>query len=478
MLYNVVIIGAGVIGSMLARTLSRFNVSICVLEKENDVSCGASKANSGIIHGGFDPEPGTLKARLNADGVKKLYRAAKQLNVPFSNNGSLVCAFSSDENNALKELYQRGVKNRIKGLRILSGEKARKLEPRLSERVTGALLSPTAGIICPYELTVAAMGNAMDNGAHLKLNFKVTDIQKNGDEFVITSLKGESVRAKYLVNCAGVNSDIISHMVTGKSDFNIIPRKGEYVVLDKMEGTTVKHTVFQVPSKNGKGILVTPTVDRNLLVGPTAATVEEVEDTATTAEALSMVLDVSKKSVPDINFKNIITSFSGVRASEKGGDFIIEKNKEVENFINVAAIDSPGLTCCVSIAHYVRKLLIESGMSNKKNKNYRAKRNNMHFFKEMTDRQKSKYIKKHPEYGKVICRCENVTEGEVLQALRTNPRATDVDGIKRRTRSGMGRCQGGFCTPQLMRIISQECSVDMTRVTKKGEDSVMVTDRI
>ncbi len=281
MIYDVVVAGAGVIGAMTARELTKYDLSVCVLEKANDVACGASRANSGIVHGGFDPEPDTLKARLNVAGVEKLFATAAMLSVPIKRNGSLVCAFSEEENAVIEELYQRGIGNGVESMRILSGDEARALEPTLSDAVTSALLAPTAGIVCPYELTIAAMGNAMDNGAELRVNFEITAIERQEDVFTVTSADGDSVQARYLINCAGCYSDKISAMA-GDASFEIIPRAGEYLLLDKTEGARVEHTIFQVPSAAGKGILVSPTVDGNLLTGPTAVAVESPGHTETT----------------------------------------------------------------------------------------------------------------------------------------------------------------------------------------------------
>ena len=291
MTYDVLIAGAGVIGGMVARELSKYKLSVCLIEKENDVAMGASKANSGIIHGGFDPEPGTLKARLNVSGVDMLYEAAKELNVPFKNNGSLICAFGADEEPAIHKLFERGIKNGVKNMKLLSGEEARKEEPRLSEACTLALLIPTAGIICPYQLTVAAIGNAMDNGVELKTNFEISKIER-GEAFTLTSKKGETLKGKYLINCAGGYSDKVAEMA-GDCDFTIIPRAGEYLLIDKTEGETVTHTIFQVPSKEGKGILVTPTADGNLLTGPTAGVVESPEHTEITQKGIDTVLKLA-----------------------------------------------------------------------------------------------------------------------------------------------------------------------------------------
>lgn len=469
-MYDVAIIGAGVVGGMLARELSRYKLSVCLLEKENDVACGASKANSGIVHGGYDPTPGTLKAKLNVKGVERLFETADELNAPIKRNGSLVCAFSAEEDKTVRALYERGIKNGVAGLKILPGDAARNLEPNLSEKVTSALLVPSAGIVCPYELTIAAVGNAMDNGVELKTNYEVTAIVKAEDAFRICSADGRQINSKYLINCAGCYADKIAELLDDKF-FDIIPRAGEYMLLDKSEGKTVSHTIFQVPTAEGKGILVTPTVDGNLLTGPTALQVDTPENNETTQTGLETVAQLAKKSVPGVNFRNVITSFSGVRSSEKEGDFIIEASKKIENLIHVAAIDSPGLTSCVAIAEYAVEILKSMGAVLEKDPHFNGKRENPHFFRQMSDDEKNEYIKNHPEYGRIICRCETVSEGEIIDALRRNPKAPDIDGVKRRTRSGMGRCQGGFCMPYVMKLIAKENKIPMTEITKKGKSS-------
>lgn len=475
-MYDVVIAGAGVIGAMTARELTKYKLSVCVLEKENDVAMGASKANSGIIHGGFDPEPGTLKAKLNAKGVPLLYKAAKELNVPCKNNGSLVVAFTSTEEPVIDELYTRGKANGIDGMQILSGDEARKAEKNLSEKVTKALLVTGAGIICPYALTIAAMGNAMDNGATLKRNFEITDIKKD-DVFTVFSADGRTVKARRFINCAGAYSDKIAKML-GDDFFEIIPRAGEYMLLDKNEGKTVSHTIFQVPTEKGKGILVTPTADGNLLLGPTAEKVNSPKNTETTENGLNTVANLAKKSVPSVNTRAVITSFSGVRATPKSGDFIIEISKKTDGLIHAAGIDSPGLTCSAAIAEYIADLLKESGLKMQNNPDFVPTRADTHFFKKMSDDEKNAFIKQNPAYGRIVCRCETVSEGEITDALHRNPKALDIDGVKRRTRSGMGRCQGGFCMPYVMKLIAKECKIEETEITKKGNKSNTVIGKL
>lgn len=475
--FDVAVIGAGVIGGMLSRELSKYKLSVCLLEKGNDVAVGASKANSGIIHGGYDPEPGTLKARLNSSGVEKLFKAARELNVPCKRNGSMVCAFGAEEEAAVDALYERGLENGMTDLEIISGDTARRLEPELSDKVTKALLVKNSGIVCPYELTIAAVGNAMDNGAVLKRSFEVCEIGKASELFTLKSTDGECVKAKFVVNCSGAYSDKTAAL-TGDDFFKIIPRSGEYLLLDKSEGKRVGHTIFQVPSKDGKGILVSPTVDGNLLTGPTAETVTSPSATETTIDGMSNVMKFAAKSVPSVNFRNVITSFAGVRASESGGDFIIKPSEKFPELIHVAAIDSPGLTCCVSIAEYTVELLKKVGLNTEKRNDFNPNRINTHAFREMNDTEKNVYIKAHPEYGHIICRCETVSEGEIRDAVRRNPSALDIDGVKRRTRSGMGRCQGGFCMPYVMKIISEELEIPLDKVTKKGKSSETVIGEI
>ena len=474
---EIAVIGAGVIGGMLARELSKYNISVCILEKSNDVAMGASKANSGIVHGGFDPEPYTLKAKLNVEGVEKLFSTAQKLNVPYKRNGSLVCAFSDKEVKTLTELYERGIKNGVKGMRILTGEEARAIEPLLSPNIIKVLDVPSAGIICPYELTVAAVGNAMDNGVELIRNFEIVKIEKNEDKFIITSASGDTVKAEYLINCAGGQSDKISALA-GDASFEIIHREGEYMLLDKAEGNRVSHTIFQVPTKEGKGILVSPTVDGNLLTGPTAGVVNTPECCFGTQANLDTITKLASKSVPSINFRQVITSFSGVRSSEKSGDFIIKASDKTEKLINVAAIDSPGLSSCVAIAEYTVDILKGIGARLTEKDDWCAERENPHAFREMKDEEKDAYIKAHPEYGKIVCRCETVSEGEIRDAIKRNPKALDIDGVKRRTRSGMGRCQGGFCMPYVMKLIAEENGIPMEKVTKKGGASTPLTNRI
>ena len=472
MVYDIAIIGAGVVGGLIARALSRYDIKICILERKNDVAMGASMANSGIVHAGFDAVNGTLKAKLNVQGSKMMPKIAKDLGVKYINNGSMVIGFSKEDEETIKELYNRGIKNGVEDLSVITGDEARKIEPNLNEDVTCALYAKTGAIVCPYELTIAAVGNAMDNGVELKTNFEVKDIKKENDEFLIKSEDNE-VRAKLVINAAGINSDEIAKMV-GDESFSIHPRKGEYTLLDKECGDYIKSTIFGTPTKMGKGILTTPTVDGNLLIGPTSEDIEDRDNKETTEEGIKKVIDGSKKNIKNIPYSKVITSFTGLRSTPSTGDFIINIK---DNFVNVAGIESPGLSAAPAIAEYVLDLIKESGFSLIEKKNYIEKRRAYHEFKMLPQEEKNKIIKENPDYGKIICRCEEVSLGEIIYAIDQNPKAQDIDGIKRRTRATMGRCQGGFCTPSLIEILANKLNVPFEEITKKGNDSYMTIGR-
>lgn len=466
-MYDAVIIGAGVVGAMTARTLSAYDLKICVLEKENDVAMGATKANSAIVHAGFDAKEGSLKARLNVRGSEMMEKVAAELGVKYKKNGSIVIGFCDEDKRTIEDLYERGIKNGVKELKILSKEELFKLEPSISKNAVCALYAPTGAIVCPYELTVAALGNAMDNGAELRLGFSVKEIEKASDGFIIKS-ENESVKAKLVINAAGLYADEIAKMA-GDNSFKITPRRGEYILLDKECGNLVSHTIFRTPSKMGKGILISPTVDSNLLTGPTSFDIEDKEDTRTTAESFARIIKEANENVDGVPFGKTITSFCGLRAVGSTGDFII--NSPFSGFINAAGIESPGLSSSPAIAEMLVDMIKEQGVLLKEKKDFNPKRRPMHYFREASEEEKNEIIKKDPSFGRVICRCETVTEGEILEALRTNPKATDLDGVKRRTRAQMGRCQGGFCQPYITELIARERNIPFESVTKRGGQS-------
>ncbi|MBQ2274472.1 MAG: NAD(P)/FAD-dependent oxidoreductase [Clostridia bacterium] len=466
-MYDVLIIGAGVIGGMVARTLAKYDLKICILEKENDVAMGATKANSAIVHAGFDAKEGSLKARLNIKGSAMMESVCKELGVKYKNNGSLVIGFNDDDRATIEELKKRGDKGGVPALRVLEKDELLTLEPNLSRNVTCALYAPSGAIVCPYKLTVAAIGNAMDNGAELICNFPVTDIEKIDGGFMVKS--GEkSVSSRYVINCAGLFSDKIAAMV-GDESFSVHPRRGEYILLDKECGGILNHTVFRTPSKMGKGILVSPTVDGNLLLGPTSVDIEDKDDKTTTAEGFQKIIKEANENVNGLDIRKTITSFCGLRAVGSTGDFII--NSPVPHFINAAGIESPGLSASPAIAMYIESLLRESGLMLNEKSDYEPTRPAMHRFREASIQEKNEIIKKDRAYGKIVCRCETVTEGEILEAIRRNPKPRDLDGVKRRTRAQMGRCQGGFCGPYIVELLAREQNIPFEDVTKSGGNS-------
>ncbi|MBQ4556610.1 MAG: FAD-dependent oxidoreductase [Clostridia bacterium] len=459
-MYDIVVIGAGVVGGMIARELTRYQLSVCIIEKQRDVAMGASKANSGIVHAGFDAKEGSLKALLNVRGSEMMADVAKELGVHYKNNGSLVVGFTDEDIQAINGLYERGVKNGVKNLRVLSKEEVKALEPNISDNVIGALHAPTGGIVCPYMLTVASVGNAMDNGAVLKTDFEVTSIEYTNGVYKVSS-PTETVEAAYVINAAGVYSDKIAAMA-GYGSFTVTPRKGEYMLLDRECGNLVSHTIFKVPTKMGKGILVSPTVDGNLLLGPTSVNIEDKDNVETTKEGIDAIVAGSTVCVDGIPLRSVITSFTGLRAVGDTGDFIIEAAGD--HFVNVGGIESPGLSSAPAIAVYVTDLLAKMGMELKKNENFCPTR--------------KIFRAAESKYHKVICRCETISEGEILTAIHTNPGAKDIDGIKRRTRSGMGRCQGGFCMPYVADILARELGTSLLDVTKFGGKSNLLVGKV
>ena len=524
MVYDVVIIGAGIVGALTARELSRYELKICLLEKEADAGTVTSSANSGIIHAGYDAEPGSLKARFNLRGNEMMGRTAKELGVPFKRTGSLVLAFHEADMRIIRELYFRGMMNGVPGLEILTKEQVGMMEPNVSRSITGALYAPSAGVICPYELTAGAVENAVSNGVELKLECEVlgieqagrhladvepdskaasisanstgmagragrkartdnTDVEGNaggidgigGTGFILKTGRGD-IRARYVVNVAGLYADKVSIMA-GAESFAIRPRKGEYLLLDRNIAGIVKRVIFQPPTSKGKGILVIPTVEGNILIGPNASDVEDKDDFATSAGGLDEVIRGALKSVPGMCVRDIITSFAGLRATPSTGDFIIEESGKVKGFVNVAGIESPGLTASPAIAEHVVEILRKAGLRLAVKDGFNPVRPAVYRFREMDDVARNHIISMNPMYGRVVCRCESVTEGEVVDCFRRSAGARDLDGVKRRTRAGMGRCQGGFCTPRVMEILSRELGIPMEEVTKSGGRSRLLAGR-
>ena len=482
MTYDIAIIGAGIVGSCIARELSKYKLNICMLDKADDVACGTSKANSGIIHAGFDAKPGTLMAKLNVQGTAMYPELAQSLHFDYKNNGSLVIGFNEQDMDHIKNLYERGQQNGVPDLRLIDAEELHKLEPYVSEEACGALFAPTAGIVSPYMATWAFAENAVMNGVKLLLETEVHGISKDGDLFIIKTGKSD-ISAKCVVNAAGLYADVISQMA-GARKFKIIPRRGEYYLLDNKCAYLANHTLFQTPDNMGKGVLVTPTVDGNILSGPTAADGTDKTATETTAQGQNEVFRKSEKTIPDIPRRNIINSFAGVRAiaynedNTPVHDFIIEEDSTVSRFINVAGICSPGLSAAPAIGVFVAELAQKAlGIKFEPNRDFIGVRKGIESFKDASDERRAQLIEDNPLYGRIICRCEMITEGEIVAAIKSPVGAVDLDGVKRRTRAGMGRCQSGFCSPRVTEILSRELGIPMTDVRKNGGCSYILTGR-
>lgn len=467
---KIVVIGGGVVGCAVARELSAYCADIMLVERNNDVATGTSKANSGIVHAGFDAHTGSEKAKFNVMGAKMFAAKSKELDFPFRNNGAMVLNFTEEGNAKLQELLEQGIRNGVEGLKIISGDEARQIEPEISKEVVSALYVPTSGIVGPYEMTIAYAENAAANGVKFEFNMRVKSIKKNGKGLTVVTDKGE-INCDAVVNCAGVYSDELNNTVSNNKE-KIVARKGEYMLLDKSCGYLTNATLFQLPTAMGKGVLVSPTVHGNIIVGPTALDIEGKEDVDTTVAGLSNAFTQASLSVPALNKRTVITQFSGLRAHSVKNDFTVGES-DVEGLYNAVGVESPGLTSAPAIGEYLAELIAKKYKLGK-NAKFNPKREGIKQFATMTDDERAEIIKKNPLYGKVVCRCEVVTEGEIVDAIHRTPGAVDLDGLKRRTRAGMGRCQAGFCTPRLMEILARETGVGMDEISKKGAGSELI----
>jgi glycerol-3-phosphate dehydrogenase len=473
-LIDITIIGGGVVGCLIGRELSRCQARTLLVEKDSDVGNGTTKANSAIVHAGFDCKPGTLKGKFNVEGNAMYDRLCGELGVPFKRNGSLVVAFSEEELPELHNLEKKGKQNGVPGLELLTGDQVRQQEPHLSTTIVEALYAPTGGIVGPWDLAVAAAENAVDNGMQLRLETEITGIEKIEGGYRLATASGETIETRVAINCAGLYADRIHNMVS-EPCFKIIPRRGEYFVLDKSEGNHVTHTIFQCPTPNGKGILISPSVHGNLLVGPNAEQVENAEHVETTAAGLKAVREAATKSSPDVAYAAVITSFAGLRSTPDTGDFIIGEAKGAPGFFDVAGIESPGLTSAPAIAVHVAGL-VRAHLGNPAFKSdFNPVRRAMIHFSHLSNEAKAAWIRKDPRFGRIVCRCETITEGEIVDAIHRNAGATTVDGVKRRLRPGMGRCQGGFCGPRVVEILARELHIPLTKVRKDRPASVLLT---
>ena len=473
-MYDVIIIGAGVSGSAVARELSRYRIKVCVLEKEEDVCCGTSKANSGIVHAGYDAAEGSLMAKLNVRGNEMMDALARDLDIPFKRTGSLVICLHEEDQPQLQTLYERGGRNGVPGLRILGREELKDMEPNISDEACAALYAPTAGIICPFELNIAMAENAAMNGVEFRFNTEVQDLKSTEKGWEIYTSQGVC-ETRYVVNAAGVYADVFHNMVS-KNKIHITPRRGDYCLLDKSAGSHVGRTIFALPGKYGKGVLITPTVHGNLLVGPTAVDIEDKEGTNTTKEGLDEIIKKAGINIKNLPMRQVITSFAGLRAHEDGHEFIIGEVKDARGFIDCAGIESPGLTSSPAIGEMVGNL-IQDKMNLEEKEDFISIRKGVLNPNTLDREQRNFLIQEKPEYGNIVCRCEMITEGEIIDAIQRPLGARSLDGVKRRTRAGMGRCQTGFCSPKTMEVLARELHIPISEVTKSGGNSGIIRGR-
>ena len=473
-MYDVVIIGCGVVGASAAYELARYKLRVAVLEAAADIAAGTTKANSAIIHAGYDPEPGTLMARLNVEGNRLTGEICEKLQVPFKRVGSLVVAFSPEQLPTLRTLYDRGCKNGVPGLRLLSGEEARAMEPGLSEEVCGALLAPSAGIIDPWGFAIAMAETAVRGGVEVRRDCPVTGIEDTGAGFVLHTPTGD-VTARFVLNAAGVDADRVHEMLE-PNDWHTLPSRGEYYLLDKSEHDRVSRVIFQCPGPEGKGVLVAPTIHGNLICGPNAEAVEDRLDLGNTAAGMAEVRAKASRSVPGIQWRQNIRNFAGLRANTTRSDFIIEESGTHPGFIDLAGIKSPGLSSAPAIAKMAAEMLAADGLVLEPDPDYVDKREHI-VFKNLSAEEKNELIRKDPRYGRVVCRCETITEGEIVAALHSPIPPRSINGVKRRCNAGMGRCQGGFCGPRVQEIIARELGIDQAAVLLEQAGSTILTGR-
>lgn len=469
-MFDVIVIGGGVTGCATLRELSKYNLKLALLEKEEDVCSGTSKANSAIVHAGHDAKSGTLKARLNVRGNKLIRELSSELNFAYQNNGSLVLCFDENDYPKLEELYNRGIANGVEGLKILNHDETLALEPNLSDEVKYSLLCETGGIVCPFEMNIALAENAVANGAEAIFNYEVNSIVKEDDYYLINN----EIKTRAIVNAAGVYGDVLHNLVCADK-VKITPRKGDYCLLDRDVGNLVSHTIFQLPSALGKGVLVTPTVHGNLLIGPSATDIDDKEATATTRDDLDYIISASKRSLKNIPFNKTITSFSGLRARGNTGDFIIKES--ADNFFDAIGIESPGLTSAPAIGEMLCEMVISKLKVSKKD-NFASTRKGIPHLANLTIEERAKLIKENPLYGNIICRCCDVSEGEIVDSINRPMGATSLDGVKRRSGACMGRCQAGFCNPKIIEILARELGIKEEDVCKNNSKSKMLIGKI
>lgn len=472
---DVAIIGAGVSGSCVARRLSAYELDVILLEREVDVCFGVSKANSGIIHGGFHHSPDYLKTRLELQGNLMFDRLQRELDFPFSRCGILVVALSHEEMKYVDHLYTQGVANGAIGIEMCSRERMFDLEPKLTADCVGGLFAPGGGVIEPYRFVFSVVESACKNGVHLATAFDVVRVERDNHHYLLHSADGRTVRARYVVNAAGLYADAVSRLFNAE-EFTIRPRKGQYYLLDRMTRAAPQRVLFPVPTRVSKGMLVIPTAEGTVLIGPTAEQIEDKTDLSTDSGHLSDILDQARKMVPAVSQTDIITAFSGLRPALDDPDFFIAVSQRAANLIQVAGIQSPGLTAAPAIAEYVKDLLKQAGCRLTEKPDWDPFVTRVPRIRDYTPFEADELLQRDPSYGNLVCRCEKISEAEIVAAIR---RGHDtLDGIKYFTRAQMGRCQGGFCTYKIIQLIMRETGMRFDQITKRGPGTTVLTGRL
>lgn len=473
--FDVAIIGAGCVGASVARRLSAYQLDVVLLEKCADVCFGVSKANSGIVHAGFHHAVSSLKARLEIRGNLMFEQLHHELGFPFKRVGILVVAFTYEQMKAVEQLYEQGVANGVPLIEVCGRDRLLAMEPKLNQDAVGALYAPTGGIVEPYRYVFALVESAKRNGLEVRTQFAVAAASREGDLHVLRSEKGDEVRARYVVNAAGLYSDAVSRAL-GAEEFKIVPRKGEEFLLERNASGFPNHVLFPVPGHHTKGMLVIPTVEGTMMIGPTAEEVEDKEDRATTSENLDKVFSMAMHMVPVISRREIITSFVGLRPVLEGNDFFIDISKKTPHMIQAAGIQSPGLTASPAIGEYIKDLLKRDGLVLTEKTDFNPFLPATVGVRDLGPEELAKRVRENPQYGHLVCRCETVSEAEIVEAIRMGH--TTLDGIKFYTRAGMGRCQGGFCSYKVLKILARETGQPIETITKRGPGSELVLGRI
>lgn len=473
---DVVVIGAGAVGCAIARELSKYEIDVIVVDKNEDVGGDASKSNSAIIHTGYDASPGTLESQLVVAANPMFPKLVEELQIPFKATGAILPAITEEQFEQLPAIKEKAFKNRVYDVEYLTKEQIRKMEPNINPEVKGGLYIPRESIIDPFIYVQALAENANENGVHFLLNTKVTGIQTEDQRIKAVETTGGTIETKYVINAAALYCDEIAEMV-GKAEYKVVARRGQFYILDKNTSCKVNHIVLPIPTKVTKGKLMCPTIHGNMLVGPTAEDLDNKTDKGVTSDGLASIVQDVQRLVPDVNIRDTITQYSGLRPNRNPEGLHVDIWDDLEGYINLSGVRSTGLTLSVAMGVYVAQLMKEHGCKLVYKENFKKTRKGIRIFHEMSREEQDAIIKENPKYGNIICRCETITEGEILDAIHRPLGARSMDAVKRRVRAGMGRCQGGFCGPKVIEILAREWNIPIDQVNKNETGSYMVTGK-